>query len=133
VGLHYFGKRYLNTHLGRWISPDPLAIHAPGEADLNLYAYVSGHVLKSVDPLGLEEKSGGFFSAAKSWLSETAQRVTSSESAGTVRAAFRGALSGVATALTPGAAIVEARSGVELAEAGEGRPRTRPPIKLEEG
>ena len=64
VGLHYFGKRYLNTHLGRWISPDPLAIHAPGEADLNLYAYVSGSVLKNVDPLGLEEKAASTPAAA---------------------------------------------------------------------
>jgi RHS repeat-associated protein len=57
VGLTYFGKRFLNAQLGRWISADPLAVHAPGEADLNLYAYVSGSVLKNVDPLGLEEKS----------------------------------------------------------------------------
>jgi len=55
VGLTYFGKRYLNAYLGRWISADPLAIHAPGEADLNVYAYVSGGILKNVDPLGLEE------------------------------------------------------------------------------
>ena len=55
VGLQYFGKRYLNPLLGRWMSADPLAVHAPGEADLNLYAYVSGAVLKNVDPLGLEE------------------------------------------------------------------------------
>ena len=30
-------------------------MHAPGEADLNLYAYVSGQVLKNVDPLGLQD------------------------------------------------------------------------------
>ena len=62
VGLTYFGKRYLNAYLGRWISADPLAIHAPGEADLNVYAYVSGSVLKNVDPLGLctnEDNCGG--------------------------------------------------------------------------
>lgn len=35
------------------MSADPLAVHAPGEADFNLYAYVSGAVLKSVDPVGL--------------------------------------------------------------------------------
>src|SRR5690606_15242019 len=58
VGLTYFGKRYLNPLLGRWVSADPLAIHAPGQADLNVYAYVSGHILKSVDPLGLDENSG---------------------------------------------------------------------------
>lgn len=63
VGLTYFGKRYLNAYLGRWISADPLAIHAPGEADLNVYAYVSGSILKNVDPLGLQStdpvSSGG--------------------------------------------------------------------------
>ena len=52
VGLTYFGKRYLNAQLGRWVSADPLGVHAPGEADLNLYAYVSGAVLKAVDPVG---------------------------------------------------------------------------------
>ena len=30
VGLVYFGKRYLNPQLGRWVSPDPLAIHGLG-------------------------------------------------------------------------------------------------------
>ncbi len=61
VGLTYFGKRYLSAQLGRWVSADPLAVHAPGSADLNLYAYVSGAVLKSVDPVGLckDDASGG--------------------------------------------------------------------------
>ncbi|PKQ07579.1 MAG: hypothetical protein CVT71_00995, partial [Alphaproteobacteria bacterium HGW-Alphaproteobacteria-10] len=54
VGLIYFGKRYYAPLLQRWISPDPLAVHAPGEADLNLYAYVSGQALVAVDPVGLE-------------------------------------------------------------------------------
>ncbi len=36
------------------MSADPLAVHVPGEADFNLYAYVSGAVLKNIDPLGLE-------------------------------------------------------------------------------
>jgi RHS repeat-associated protein len=53
IGLTYFGKRYLSPYLGRWLTPDPLAVHAPGKADLNLYAYVHGAVLKSVDPIGL--------------------------------------------------------------------------------
>jgi len=58
VGLAYFGARYLATALGRWTSADPLAIHGL-EADANLYAYVSGNLLNSTDPLGLEEKKGG--------------------------------------------------------------------------
>ena len=58
VGLQYFGKRYLNPLLGRWVSADPLAVHVPGEADLNVYAYVSGQVLKNVDPTGLCSNDG---------------------------------------------------------------------------
>ena len=30
VGLYYFGKRYLNPFLGRWVSADPLAVHRRG-------------------------------------------------------------------------------------------------------
>jgi hypothetical protein len=51
--LVYFGARYLAPALGRWISADPATIHVL-EADPNAYAYVSGQLLKNVDPLGLE-------------------------------------------------------------------------------
>ena len=54
VGLQYFGKRYLNPLLGRWVSADPLEIHAVGNSgEFNVYAYVSGQVLKNTDPFGL--------------------------------------------------------------------------------
>jgi RHS repeat-associated protein len=33
VGLTAFAKRYYAPAIGRWASPDPLAVHAPGEAD----------------------------------------------------------------------------------------------------
>ncbi|MBI5535278.1 MAG: VCBS repeat-containing protein [Deltaproteobacteria bacterium] len=59
VGLIYFGARYLNPLLNRWISPDPLAVHSPGTADLNLYAYVHANPLKSVDPAGLISTDDG--------------------------------------------------------------------------
>lgn len=38
------------------MSADPLAVHAPGEADLNVYAYVKGAVLKAIDPIGLQDQ-----------------------------------------------------------------------------
>jgi RHS repeat-associated protein len=57
VGLVYFGKRYLNPLLGRWITPDPLAIYEAGSADSNLYAYVRARSLTSVDALGLADSS----------------------------------------------------------------------------
>ncbi len=38
------------------MSADPLEIHGAGESgELNVYAYVSGRALQSVDPLGLQE------------------------------------------------------------------------------
>ncbi len=55
VGLTYFGKRFYNALLQRWVSPDPLEVHQPGQADANLYAYVRGAALKNVDPLGLAD------------------------------------------------------------------------------
>ena len=55
VGLQYFGKRLLSPYIGRWVSADPLAVHSPGEGDLNLFAYVHGKVLKATDPVGLAD------------------------------------------------------------------------------
>jgi len=54
VGLRYFGKRYYAPSLNRWVSADPLVVHVPAEADLNVYAYVHGQLLKAVDPVGLQ-------------------------------------------------------------------------------
>jgi RHS repeat-associated protein len=58
VGATYFGARYYNARLGRWMSADPLEIHGLG-GDTNPYAYVGGHVLSSVDPFGLGEATPG--------------------------------------------------------------------------
>ena len=52
VGATYFGARYYQAHLGRFMSADPLAIHALG-GDLNPYAYVRGRIMASTDPTGL--------------------------------------------------------------------------------
>ncbi len=54
VGVTYFGARYYNARLGRWMSADPLAIHGLG-GDPNPYAYVRGRVMTHVDPFGLED------------------------------------------------------------------------------
>jgi RHS repeat-associated protein len=64
LGLVYFGKRYYAPMLGRWISADPLAVHVPGRADLNVYAYVHGMPLAAVDPVGLEPFTLAGFGAA---------------------------------------------------------------------
>jgi RHS repeat-associated protein len=54
VGVTYFGERYLIPRMGRWATPDPLAIHASGaEEAMNSYHYVAGNLLQARDPLGL--------------------------------------------------------------------------------
>lgn len=58
LGLKYFGVRYYATHLNRWMSPDPAAIHQM-RADMNPYAYVSGQVASAIDPDGQEAISLG--------------------------------------------------------------------------
>jgi RHS repeat-associated protein len=52
VGLHYFGARYYSALLGRWASPDPLALQSPGAEDDNVYAYGRGRVFAGADPDG---------------------------------------------------------------------------------
>ena len=57
VGVVYFGERYLIPRIGRWASPDPLAVHAAGGGEaLNAYHYVGGNLLQARDPLGLQER-----------------------------------------------------------------------------
>ncbi len=66
AGIQYFGKRYLIPALGVWASPDPLAVHSPGSADLNLYAYVRGRLLAATDPTGLvDQKADGATGASQ--------------------------------------------------------------------
>ena len=55
VGATYFGARYYQPYLGRFMSADPLTIHGLG-SDLNPYAYVSGQVTTHIDPWGLSEE-----------------------------------------------------------------------------
>ncbi len=79
VGLHYFGARYYHARLNRWMSPDPLTIHALG-SDLNPYAYVGGNAMGATDPLGLN--SQGSQSDAFQQIQENA--VAQSQAAGAI-------------------------------------------------
>ena len=48
-GLGYFGERYYDPEIGRWLTPDPL-----GYTDgMNLYAYCHDNPVNCVDPSGL--------------------------------------------------------------------------------
>ena len=47
-GLVYFGYRFYEPHLGRWLNRDPLQ----EQGGINLYGYVQGDPLGYVDPDG---------------------------------------------------------------------------------
>ncbi len=52
VGLIYFGYRYYDSEIGRWISPDPIGtIDGP-----NLYTFAHNNPMKYIDSFGLYSK-----------------------------------------------------------------------------
>ncbi|MBU1221908.1 RHS repeat-associated core domain-containing protein, partial [Myxococcota bacterium] len=58
LGIMYFGARWYNPQLGRWLSPDPLYLVSTAknaERQQNLYEYASNNPWKFVDPNGLDE------------------------------------------------------------------------------
>jgi RHS repeat-associated protein len=70
TGLADHGARYLDTRLGRWTAPDPLAVRELGGAELDVYGYVEGRVTSEHDPdgtaanIGIGAFVGAFVSAA---------------------------------------------------------------------
>jgi len=56
-GLVYFGARYLNPAIGRWMSPDPLYLLAPEKCLEN----------SLVLPLALDDGSGPVLAHARRW------------------------------------------------------------------
>lgn len=55
TGFVYFGRRFYNPDLGRWVTTDPLGF----DAGPNLYAYVFNSPLTHMDLYGLEAVGGG--------------------------------------------------------------------------
>jgi len=56
-GLIYYGRRYYDPGLGRWLTPDPI-----GFADgMNLYAFVRNNPLTHIDLYGLASASGSYY------------------------------------------------------------------------
>jgi len=53
TGLYFYGYRFYNPALGRWMTRDPLG----EEVGINLYGFVGNNPVNFIDPLGLMEGS----------------------------------------------------------------------------
>ncbi|MCP4704268.1 MAG: peptidoglycan DD-metalloendopeptidase family protein [candidate division Zixibacteria bacterium] len=56
IGLHYFGRRYYDPGIGRFLTPDPLADLAP---DMTSYHYCHNNPLNRIDPDGMIDDRAG--------------------------------------------------------------------------
>ncbi len=53
TGLSYYGYRFYNPGIGKWLTRDPLGV----AGGINLYGFVSNDPVNLVDPLGLLTRS----------------------------------------------------------------------------
>ncbi|MBU1382555.1 CHAP domain-containing protein, partial [Myxococcota bacterium] len=59
LGIMYFGARWYNPQLGRWLSPDPLYLVSTAknaEKDQNIYHYAGNNPWKFIDPDGFKKR-----------------------------------------------------------------------------
>ena len=52
TGLYYYGARYYDPEIGRFISPDTIISNPANPQSLNRYSYCLNNPLKYVDPTG---------------------------------------------------------------------------------
>ena len=79
TGLYYYGSRYYDPSLGRFISPDPLYVADPERCSTNpiacnLFAYANNNPLAFIDPTGLDGVVAGD-EAYRRQVEESLQRI----------------------------------------------------------
>ncbi|MBI2853077.1 MAG: RHS repeat-associated core domain-containing protein [Chloroflexi bacterium] len=52
TGLYYYGARYYDAEIGRFISPDSIVQSYANPQSLNRFSYVMNNPLRFVDPTG---------------------------------------------------------------------------------
>lgn len=63
TGLYYYGGRYYDPQLGRFIQPDPEVPDSSDSQSLNRYSYCRNNPINAVDPTGLEDVGQGSVTA----------------------------------------------------------------------
>jgi RHS repeat-associated protein len=59
TGLYYYGGRYYDPGLGRFIQPDPDVPDPTDSQSLNRYSYCRNNPLNTTDPTGYDDDGGG--------------------------------------------------------------------------
>jgi RHS repeat-associated protein len=64
-GLYYFGARFYDPKIGKFITPDPFnallrELNMGSSQKLNLFSYVLNNPMKFIDPIGLQEVDHDF-------------------------------------------------------------------------
>jgi len=67
TGLYYYGGRYYDPQLGRFVQPDPTVPDPEDSQSLNRYSYVRNNPLNAADPSGLDDSGGGDFGGSDFW------------------------------------------------------------------
>jgi RHS repeat-associated protein len=89
AGLYYYGARYYDPALMRFISADPLGVHQTDPQTLNRYSYALNNPLRYIDPTGNQDEDpcgigctiGQWYSSLTSWVTSwfESQTTTSQE------------------------------------------------------
>ena len=73
TGLYYFGARYYDARIGRWISPDDRFDRMYTTMGLDVYSFVHGNPLMYLDPDGHGIRE--FFQAMGNWMNTQGTKV----------------------------------------------------------
>ncbi len=102
TGLYYFGARYYDPVLGRFLTPDTIVPYPGDPQSLNRYSYARNNPVNVVDPTGHKWKWGNFFKAIGIAIVGTVLTIASG---GTLAPVIGTYWAGVATGALAGATI----------------------------
>jgi RHS repeat-associated protein len=70
TGLYYYGARYYDPQIGRFISPDTLVHNFANPQSFNRYSYCLNNPLKYIDPTGFDPEGDPYADGALGWTSD---------------------------------------------------------------